>query len=706
MGVVATKKIPLPADLPSMSGNVEISSLLCLPEGLADLLAACLENAPLQKVSEIILQEAPFAAKVIDVAIRLNATPLDATEPVTSAVQLLGYPMIIGLALKSARQILEHDLTPEELDFYTRLTHTARLTGQAARCIAPSVNYSYIEEAQLCGLLQNLGIHLLFMRHRQSYLDQSPPPWSSPAQLSVERQCFQHDHLDVAAGQIEQWHLDSFLGDAVRHLAADSNQLESANPLFRIARLAQLFAAAGSELPPDVLRTGEEFFHLRPTETQYLFDWVRDLVPPAPQAGDERSRPADAFAVACRRLTDQVFLVAGQEAARARLAAGTTPEEVTRISGSLYLENCTAKSVHFLVFDQRCQELVGLSSAGASRLPGELRIPLAAQSCLASRALLQNLPLNSRTSNLPLTVTDHLLLRLSASPAILCQPLRINGHPLAVVVFGLAAENDGAAALDASVTMLHPVVSAALARVLAGDLSRLGDSTSLLRRVNHEISSPLTTITNYAAVLRNALNDNANRELTEAIRQEAQRIDEIVSYYLNQQDMEEFPDQEVDLNLLVEEAVEVLRDVEIDPRAIAVRYQLQSDLPAVTTLPVLVRQILVNLIKNAAEALGQGGEIVLTTRDGYCAERQRYVEVCVQDNGPGIPAAVRDKLFRPLVSTKGAGYSGSGLSIVKGMVEDLGARISCHSAPGSGSSFYLQIPLAENWNLFPRETSH
>lgn len=699
MGLISiSTKEPLPEPPVKLYG-VQSSSLLSMPDVLADLLSACLQGAGSQAVVEIILQDAPFAAHLIDVAAKGN-NKLDTTEPVTAAVSSLGYPMIVSLVLQSARQVLEHKLSVAEIAYLQKLWRTSRFAGQAARCMAPSVNYPYIEEAQLCGLLQNLGLYQLLTQHGDLFLDKTPVPWSCEKQAALEQQYFLTDHLRLAADKIESWGLDSFLADAIRYLTVDSGQLQTANPLFRIARLAQLFAGSGSELNPEAGHLGELFFNLRPSETAYLFDWVTSLSAPAVKVKDEDASSVEAFNKACRRLTRQIFLVASQEAARARLTAGTTPEEIAEIARSLYLENSQVRKVHFFLLDQRRQELIGISAKDGSRLSRELKLPLVSEASLAARALAGGGAVSSFATDQALTVTDHLLMRLCGGKGFVCYPLSANNHPLAVVTFGFDSEDDAAGLQSPAVTILHPIVSAALAQVSMGELNRIGDGALLLRRVNHEISSPLTIIGNYAEVLNHNLQGRAGRELAEAIKKESQRVDEIVHYYLNQQDTYEFPDQEIDINQLVQETVDTLRDAELTPRNIEVIHQFQQNLPRLSSMAILIRQILVNLIKNAAEALDKGGYITLATREGFCSDRGRYVEIHIADNGPGIPPAIRDRLFRPVVSTKGGGHAGSGLSIVKGMVEDLGGRISCHSGPEQGTSFYLQLPVVDDFSLF------
>jgi signal transduction histidine kinase len=700
MGVTSiSKKEPLP-ELPVKLYGAQGSTLLSMPEILADLLSACLQSASPQTVVEIILQDAPFAAHLIDVAVKGSHNKLDATEPVTAAVYSLGYPMIVSLVLQSARQVLEHKLSVAEITYLQKLWRTSRFAGQAARCMAPSVNYPYIEEAQLCGLMQNLGLYQLLTQHGDLFLEKAPVPWSCEKQAALEQQYFQTDHLRLAADKIESWGLDSFLADAIRFLTVDSGQLQTANPLFRIARLAQLFSGSGSVLNPEAGRLGELFFNLRPSETDYLFEWVTSLSAPALKIKEDDASSVEAFNKACRRLTKQIFLVASQEAARARLTNGTTPEEIAEIARNLYLENSQAKKVHFFLLDQRRQELIGISSKDGSRLSRELKLPLISEASLAARALTGGVAVSSFATDQALTVTDHLLMRLCGGQGFVCYPLSSNDHPLAVAAFGFESACEAADLQAPAVTILHPIVSAALAQVSLGEFNRIADGALLLRRVNHEISSPLTIIGNYAEVLKHTLSGRAGRELAEAIKQESQRVDEIVHYYLNQQDTYEFPDQEIDLNQLVQETVDTLRESELTPRNIEVTQQFQQDLPRLSSMAILIRQILVNLIQNAAEALDNGGHITLATREGFCSDRGRYVEINIADNGPGIPPAIRDRLFRPVVSTKGGGHAGSGLSIVKGMVEDLGGRISCHSSPEKGTSFYLQLPVVDDFSLF------
>ena len=109
----------------------------------------------------------------------------------------------------------------------------------------------------------------------------------------------------------------------------------------------------------------------------------------------------------------------------------------------------------------------------------------------------------------------------------------------------------------------------------------------------------------------------------------------------------------------------------------------------ITGFPGQIDQVLVNLLTNAAQALGPAGG---TIRVG-ARERADGVEMYVADDGPGIPPEVLPRIFDPFFTTKDVGEgSGLGLSIVHGIVDRHGGRIDVESAPGKGTTFRVLFP--------------
>jgi two-component system nitrogen regulation sensor histidine kinase NtrY len=122
--------------------------------------------------------------------------------------------------------------------------------------------------------------------------------------------------------------------------------------------------------------------------------------------------------------------------------------------------------------------------------------------------------------------------------------------------------------------------------------------------------------------------------------------------------------------------------------AVRIDQRLGANLPLVRLDPEQVRRVILNLIDNAVEAMERRGEIVVETeRDALNA----VVRVIVADNGPGIPAGERDKLFLPYYSTKRRG-SGLGLAIVRRIIAEHGGSIEVSDNSPSGTRFTIELP--------------
>ncbi|MGI9211785.1 MAG: sensor histidine kinase, partial [Methylococcaceae bacterium] len=120
---------------------------------------------------------------------------------------------------------------------------------------------------------------------------------------------------------------------------------------------------------------------------------------------------------------------------------------------------------------------------------------------------------------------------------------------------------------------------------------------------------------------------------------------------------------------------------------------LNPDLPLVPGDPIKLRQVLHNLIKNAQEAMQADtpGLIHLTATERE-DNRRHWLEIHIQDNGPGIPKEYMDRIFEPYVTTKTKG-TGLGLAIVKKIIEEHGGNIRVNASMDQGAGFTIQLPV-------------
>lgn len=232
----------------------------------------------------------------------------------------------------------------------------------------------------------------------------------------------------------------------------------------------------------------------------------------------------------------------------------------------------------------------------------------------------------------------------------------------------------------------------------------MGEATrSLLRNLAHEVKNPLGGIRGAAQLLEAELGNSEQREYTEVIISEADRLQGLVDRLLQPYRRESHM-SEVNLHEVLERVCNLV-GVEFGS-GLTIRRDYDVSMPAITGDREQLIQIFLNLMRNASEAsrhliAESRAEIILKTRVArQCTiQRKRYrlaVNVHVIDNGPGIDKRIREKIFYPLVTGHDGG-TGLGLSIVQTYVERHRGSIEVDSRPGC-TDFSLLFPLGEPIN--------
>lgn len=221
-------------------------------------------------------------------------------------------------------------------------------------------------------------------------------------------------------------------------------------------------------------------------------------------------------------------------------------------------------------------------------------------------------------------------------------------------------------------------------------LRALGEMAS---GVAHDFNNVLAVILGRVQLLQRKLEDPTFRRWLAIVEQAAldgaQTVRQIQEFTRVRRDQ---PTQTVDLNQAVRDAVEMTRARwQEEPQARGVEVRLALDLGAVPPVdgqPSELREVLTNLILNAADAVPRGGEIRIATR-----ERGGRVEMTVTDTGIGMSDSVRRRIFEPFFSTKGPRGTGLGLAMVYGIVSRHGGEILVDTKEGAGSTFTIRLPV-------------
>jgi two-component system nitrogen regulation sensor histidine kinase GlnL len=216
----------------------------------------------------------------------------------------------------------------------------------------------------------------------------------------------------------------------------------------------------------------------------------------------------------------------------------------------------------------------------------------------------------------------------------------------------------------------------------------------LIRNLAHEIKNPLGGIRGAAQLLERELGDPEQREFTQVIVKETDRLQSLMDRLLTPSRL---PRVEL-LNIHeVTERVRTLLMAEF-PGNLEVRRDYDTSLPDLAGDKEQLIQAILNVARNAAQAAGRRGEVRLVTRIArqVTIARQRYrhaIAVCIEDDGPGVPAELADRIFYPLVSGREGG-TGLGLSLAQSYVSQHHGLIEFESVPGR-TRFTILLPVRE-----------
>lgn len=226
-------------------------------------------------------------------------------------------------------------------------------------------------------------------------------------------------------------------------------------------------------------------------------------------------------------------------------------------------------------------------------------------------------------------------------------------------------------------------------------VSRLGEMGQLVSSLAHEVNQPLAAIMNYLQIGRQMADDQPQAEvkaigqILEKAEAQTTRAAEIIKRlraFIDRRESEKKPEN---LATVIEEAL-ALGIVGPGARNVRVRAELRGNLPNVSIDRVQIQQVLVNLLRNAIDAMSNSSRRELTISADM--DGSTFVRVNVGDTGSGIDPTVAERLFTPFTTTKESGM-GVGLSICKAIIEKHGGKIGVESNAAGGATFHFTVPI-------------
>jgi HD-like signal output (HDOD) protein/signal transduction histidine kinase len=682
-----------------------IARLPAMPQILIKLIEHLqADDLGMQELATLVATDAGMAAKILGVANSSAYHRSGRGVGLEQSLVALGTDMIKMLVIsESVFQTFNNFPHSGSTDLRAFWKH-ALTAAVIARDLARRMDYPQLEEAYLAGLLHNVG--------RLALLAAAPRDYAFSFGLrddedlcAVEQRTLQITHTEAGAWLIERWRLDSYLADAVLYHHEPSSRLEASHPLIRIVRLAHLMAT--HDLQDEVVTESMGLCGMDAGALESIAAAAaRQVARSAAHlgidlAGADDVRPAPAQAAAPpdpvrQRLSDEVrnlVLVseAGQAFARQQGESGLL-ESMTRSARILFDFDSTV----ILLENPSGQALVGAPSGEQQRL-AEFSVPLDKGGALAESALARRLAFIGHDAG-ALGLAEQQLLRMLGTESMVCLPLVAGARCLGVLVGGVAHWQvplcqarekfmhafalQGAAALETAL-----LDRGHARRQLAHAAEEYREAS---RRVVHEVNNPLSIIKNYLSVLDTKLarHEPVAGEMS-ILNEEIDRVGQLIS------GLAELPrdggPRITDCARVVDDVVRLFRATDFAPASVQLCTSGQAEASQVEADPDLLKQILVNLVKNAIEALPQGGRIEIANRGHVNREQRIYVELAVSDNGPGLAPEVMENLFAKVRSAKPGQHHGLGLAIVHGLVKKIDGFISCRSSR-AGTSFEILLP--------------
>ena len=688
-----------------------VARLPAMPQILLKLLEHCQnDDAGMAELADLIAKDPGIASKILSVANSSAYHRSGLKVGLEQSLAAIGTDMVKTLVIsESVFQIFNNFSQANNTDLRGFWKHSLA-AAVIAREIATRMRYPHVEEAYLAGLLHDVGRLALLAAAPKEYATNFMA--ADDANLcAVEQRTLQLTHAEAGAWLIERWHLDSFLADSVLYHHESAARVGSAHPLIRIVILAHLLSShevddpavldAGvlcgldAEALADIGGKADELVRKAADYLGIDLAGADDI--PAPPA----AVPAPAPDPTRERLSEEVRnLVLASNAGRTfarRQSEAELLETVTRSARILF----GFDDAIMLQMNPTGHALIGCAVGPHRQRLSEFSVPLDADSPIALAARQSRVTPLRRNGKL-LGVGEEQLLRMLGTNALVSLPLSHGGRCIGVLVGGIGPEQ--LPDLQRRERFLQAFAAQASAALVAAGSQRSDSDQQLAsvaeeyreasRRVAHEVNNPLSIIKNYLSILDSKLlrQEPVLGEMS-ILNEEIDRVGQIVNGMADMQPtIRTGGSGGSDINRIAGDVVRLFQDTEFVPAAVRIVTRLQDQPSEIAAGADIVKQILVNLLKNAVEAMPRGGEIEIANNGQLNRDGRLYLELSIRDTGTGIAPEIMANLFSPGRSTKDGANRGLGLSIVHGLVRQIEGVILCRSGK-QGTTFEILLPV-------------
>ncbi|HID69240.1 MAG TPA: HDOD domain-containing protein [Desulfobacterales bacterium] len=705
-------------------------NLPSLPQVLLKLIEACdREDVDLSEISRILVRDPSISSRVLTLVNSAYFGLQTTFSDLEQAVVYLGANTIKSITVTASVQQVFSRFEKTNHFSMTRFWWDSFSSAAYAKKIAQQTDYANVEEAYLAGLLQGIGEILLWMNFPQKCdAVRTLVMESGKTQCLAEEELIGINHCEAGAWMMRQWKLNSFIADAILYHHAPLEKIEGAFPLVKIIRLADIFCHVQDKDDDFIYDAGDELLDLGAEQIEDIRTGVKEeveevakslginLIPLSGVSADNKSATADEHDVDLLHQVKNYSLLTGF---LKNLVQAESRDAILQAIEHAFHILFDVETIFFFLHDFEHKKLYGCGST-ENRHGSQLQdLVLSAKQgsglllkSMKDRQLIRSLGSKDRQQGI---LADYQLRDAMGNRGLLYIPMIAKNRAIGVIVISLPNTLDNDLNSPSGSDLLQMLSNQAAIALYLDEVKRKQEqkirdarqvtASMAAAKVVHEVNNPLGIIRNYLKILEMKLPEKGSlaKELT-ILDEEVNRISSIIERLDDFSTPIAYSVELTDIDSLLSNLLKIVSKSVFYSSRLKIHFKSNPELPSILTDAGAIKQIVINLVKNAAEAMVDGGNVYVETRVRTSdktipilgtVEESDCIELIIRDDGPGLPENVLSQLFEPFTSTKGKGHSGLGLSIVHTLVTELNGSVTCSSSKKNGTLFTISLPIKQ-----------
>jgi HD-like signal output (HDOD) protein/nitrogen-specific signal transduction histidine kinase len=692
--------------------STELVRLPSPPHILNKMLDVCHDpDSPISVLSDLISTDASLTSKIL---IAVNSAAFAIDQPVNDlehAVTLLGHNLVKKMVIASSTQQIFAGMISSQKEFVCNAWLSSLYCATFAQDIAHIINYKPREDAYLAGLLHNIGQIVFDAKFHEQYVDIAGSDTEAET-IHKEISKFGMSHSELGARMIDDWsNLSPAIADAVRFHHETEEQLKGCDILCQVIAEASQLAAHWSRFGKADAKWHSTL--VSDQELERIYFQIQDTI----------SEKASAVGIPLGKkdILTRGKLAQNVEKDTINLARKVRDASLINLFNSAEIRSTSIGSPRGLLLKvaQEMQLLFSISDIALllpdpnntgfltfyeiTRVQAVSKFAVNNNDSRIIKSFLENCnywiePGKGQNEIFP--ISDRQIIRRLKHDVALCLPIASQEQAIGIIIIGSSKEQKSnlenlskfISGYLEGITDIWLKNSQILEREDFEENIKSEQEQKDIDKLVHEISNPLSVIGNYIDIIKANSETHGTKSDKEILilKEELQRIGNIV---LNFKDTKNVDFQTVCLNEELRMCIPLYVDSLSTGNKVQVKWNLDESDSDINITRDSFRQIVLNLVKNAIEAKTRDPEILVSSHHFVNLDGRVFAQFSIADQGRGVDAITRQKLFSPLTSRKEGNSRGLGLSVVADILHSFNGQIKYMENKNGGASFEVLIPL-------------